>query len=186
MHAKVVNVLGTLTTTLLALVAAPASAQVSTTANGPYYATPSWDQKLTTNRFVILANWNGEAVLDRETGLVWERSPSPVTLAWPLAQVNCSNVTKGGRKGWRLPALAELASLVDPTVTAPSLPQGHPFTGVVSNFYITASSLPVVPAAVMFVNMSNGRTETSGYNLAAYVWCVRGGAGVDGNWYYGN
>ena len=39
------------------LAAAPATtfAQLSTTANGPYYATPSWDQKLTTNPFVTLA-----------------------------------------------------------------------------------------------------------------------------------
>jgi hypothetical protein len=39
--------------------------------NGPYYPTPSWDQKLpAATRFVVLTNWNREAVLDRETGLV--------------------------------------------------------------------------------------------------------------------
>ena len=51
---------------------------------GPYYATPSWDQKIqcdaqaTCPRFVVLSNWNSEAVLDRETGLVWEKSPTAV------------------------------------------------------------------------------------------------------------
>ena len=35
-----------------ALVQGPASAQVSITGNGPYYATPSWDQKLITGRFI--------------------------------------------------------------------------------------------------------------------------------------
>ncbi len=52
----------------------PAHAQ--TTAPGPYYATPSWDQTLPSNtRFIVLSNMNSEAVLDRETGLVWQRSP---------------------------------------------------------------------------------------------------------------
>ena len=47
------------------------AATAQTTANGPYYATPSWDQKLqcdtpaTCPRFIVLANWNSEAVLDR-------------------------------------------------------------------------------------------------------------------------
>ena len=35
----------------------------------------SWDQKITTaSRFKIVLD--GEAVLDKETGLVWERSPA--------------------------------------------------------------------------------------------------------------
>jgi len=110
------------------------------TAHGPYYATPSWDQKLTTNRFVILANWNNEAVIDRETGLVWERSPDAVQRDWILAQTHCMNRLVGGRKGWRLPGPQELASLIDPTVPGPGpkLPAGHPFTGVLSSDYCSA------------------------------------------------
>jgi hypothetical protein len=54
-----------------------------TTAVGPYYATPSWDQTIactipsSCSRFLVLSNFNNEAVLDRETGLVWERTPDP-------------------------------------------------------------------------------------------------------------
>ena len=39
-----------------------------------YHATPSWDQTLpAATRFIVLSNFGGQAVLDRETGLVWER-----------------------------------------------------------------------------------------------------------------
>jgi len=55
----------------------------ATTATGPYYANPSWDQQLpASTRFIVLSNWvdtahpsGGAAVLDRETGLIWEQSP---------------------------------------------------------------------------------------------------------------
>src|SRR5688572_32164101 len=71
---------------MMALGAGPAQAQ--TTSNGPYYAEPAWDQKLqcdtqaTCPRFIVLSNWSSAAVLDRETGLVWERSPATTEHRW--------------------------------------------------------------------------------------------------------
>src|SRR5882762_11622623 len=94
--------------------------------NGPYYATPSWDQQLqcdtqpTCPRFIVLSNWidashpsGGAAVLDRETGLVWEQSPSTSTFPWSststtTAAQHCNRFTVGNRKGWRLPTIQEL------------------------------------------------------------------------------
>lgn len=166
------------------LLAAPASAQVSTTANGPYYATPSWDQKLTTNRFVKLANWNNEAVLDRETGLVWEQSPDSTQRDWPAAHNHCANRVVGSRMGWRLPSIEELSSLVDPTVD-PALPAGHPFGNVQSVYsnYFSATSHPTDATLVRVVTLGDtpahvivGNTFKSG---TSYVWCVRGGQGPD-------
>jgi hypothetical protein len=109
----------------------PASAQVSTTGTGPYYATPSWDQKITTGRFVVLGNWNNEAVLDRETGLVWEKEAGTGKIDLQFASLHCLALTKGGRMGWRLPTVPELTSLVDPSQSNPALPSGHPFNRVV-------------------------------------------------------
>src|SRR5262247_1142304 len=80
---------------VLALAAEPAAAQ--TLAPGPYYATPSWDQSLLpSTRFIVLSNFNNEAVLDRETGLVWERSPSTDHSAWFFAILHCA----GRAQGW--------------------------------------------------------------------------------------
>jgi hypothetical protein len=43
----------------------------------------SWSQKIPAKqRFVVLKQFNCEAVLDRETQLVWERSPSTDKMDW--------------------------------------------------------------------------------------------------------
>lgn len=171
---------------MMVLVASSASAQTSTTANGPYYATPSWDQKLTTNRFVVLANWNNEAVLDRETGLVWDRSPSTETVTQFIAVVKCIQLMRGGRSGWRLPGIQELQSLVDPSAQAsPGLPAGHPFTNIVANALYWSLTTGIKEGffgdsvyVTRFdpdggVGLINKTTPPHNY------WCVRGGQGPD-------
>lgn len=159
-------------------------------ANGPYYALPAWAQKLvcttTSNcpRFIELADWNGEAVLDRETGLVWERSPDSTRRNWFGAQLHCNGLNAGNRRGWRLPTLQELASLslVDPSVGSPglTLPAGHPFTNVQSSVYWSATSI-AVNTSLAWVVIFDDRVGGSGdkANLNFFVWCVRGGQGVD-------
>ena len=70
-------ILGLLSLGLLTGVALTANSAQAVDAVGPYYALPSWDRKMVAvNRFVVLTNWNSEAVLDKETGLVWELSPA--------------------------------------------------------------------------------------------------------------
>ena len=81
------------------LILTGATADAQTTANGPYYATPSWDQQLGSTRFIVLSNWvdanfpsGGAAVLDRETGLVWQRSPSTSLNTWSEAKNLCNGI----------------------------------------------------------------------------------------------
>ena len=159
----------------------PAEAQVSTTANGPYYATPSWDQKITTGRFVVLSNWNDAAVLDRETGLVWDRSPIAATFSWVDAQLFCNEVTTGNRLGWRLPTYQELASLVDLSVPTPGprLPAGHPFPTVQPTEYWSATTTAVVTGGAWALNFSAAVRRRDVQSSLKLVWCVRGGQGSD-------
>ena len=85
-------------------------------------------------RFIVLADFNNQAVLDRETGLVWEQTPDATDRLWTDAASYCLNKNVGGRKSWRLPSIPELVSLVDPAVApGPTLPVGHPFTNVQSS-----------------------------------------------------
>jgi hypothetical protein len=152
------------------------------TGTGPYYATPSWDQQLpAATRFVVLSNWgNGnEAVLDRETGLVWEQSPSTTGELWLNASQHCVQLSKGGRKGWRLPTVQDLASLIDPTQTNPPLPSGHPFTAQSSDYW-SASSDAFNAAGAWVVSFINGDVYRVNKSVGGYyAWCVRGGPGVD-------
>jgi hypothetical protein len=88
----------------------------------------SWDQRISdpTKRFIVLGAFNSEAVLDKETQLVWARSPHPdPALTWGEAMENCHMQSLGGRSGGRLPYLHELWSLRDPSTG--ELPAGHPF-----------------------------------------------------------
>ena len=171
---------------LLLLVVGIERAQAQTVAVGPYYATPSWDQKLAcTNaancpRFVVLSNWNSEAVLDRETGLVWEREPSQGLLPFDDAHLSCNDKTIGGRRGWRVPRYQDLSSLVDPSVLAgPVLPPGHPFEGVLGNEYWSATTTGVNPTAAWALDFGFGGRRRDLKTVPKLVWCVRGGQGVD-------
>lgn len=107
------------------------TAHAQTAVDGPYYATQSWEQTLpAASRFVVLSNFAGNAVLDRETGLVWWRSPDASPGDHLSAQRACVESTVGGRRGWRLPTAGERGSPFDPAATTPPfLPAGHPFTG---------------------------------------------------------
>jgi hypothetical protein len=182
MRTPFIRRLGVLAAASCVVVSPPAAAQLSAAANGPHFATPSWSQKLTTHRFVVLANWNHEAVLDRETGLVWERSPDPFAKnGWAEAQRHCNTSSVGGRMGWRLPAVQELASLLDPTILlrAPtSLPAGHPFLEEIASSWSATTSASDA-SSVWRVRFSDRVVGPVSKASLIPAWCVRGATGAD-------
>jgi hypothetical protein len=174
---------------LLGTAAVATRAPAQTVSNGPYYATPSWDQTLpSSTRFIVLSNFNNQAVLDRETGLVWERSPvSAIRIGWFDAIAACENLIVVNRLGWRLPSAQELASLIDPTQSNPSLPPDSPFQGISSflgSVYWTAATVELDATAAKAVDFSAGsitqRTKAPPLPQiqGARFWCVRGGSSV--------
>lgn len=113
-------------------------------------------------------------------------------MLWNDARYNCINKNVGGRKGWRLPSISELASLVDPTQTNPALPLGHPFTfpNITVNYaYVwsatTWSHNPpfgvTIPPSVWIVIFDIGGVATFGKESGALfqAWCVRGGTNAE-------
>jgi hypothetical protein len=145
----------------------------------------SWDQKLdgaAGKRFVILTAFNDEAVLDKETQLVWMRFVNP-TDVWTFASgvIVCGDTPRGGRYGFRLPYLHELMSLRD---LASGLPAGHPFVSTapgagLNAYYLTATTRPEDPTQAFAVNLGPGGNATTPVPKGYYglpIICVRGHA----------
>jgi hypothetical protein len=149
---------------------------------------PTWSTQVTKGRFVVLAAFNNEAVLDKETGLVWQLVAgdtdnngtvnSSDKLSWFAAHSYCNNVEVGGRKGWRLPSIQEQATLIDTTHSNPALPTGHPFVGVGAGYW-SASTLASDPAVGVDMNFIDGNVNGADKSLLGLVWCVRGGSSPD-------
>ena len=59
-------------------------------------------QKPGDKRFKLLAQFSNEAVWDKETGLVWDASPSAVSTSHSVAINHCALRELGGRFGWRV------------------------------------------------------------------------------------
>lgn len=131
-------------------------------------------------RFQVLEESKGEAVLDTDTQLIWERSPTTTGTAWANASLRCALRTTGGRLGWRLPSFFELMTLVEPsplaTASKPSLPAGHPFRGVKASLYWTTNSEDTEPANAYAVDFLRGDLTPQRKNQAHAYWCVRDGA----------
>ena len=143
---------------------------------------PQWGEPNdSSGRFKVLHKYNYEAVRDEETGLVWEQSPDAIVRNWLAAQIFCNQRTVGNRKGWRLPTIQELASLIDPTVPepGPTLPAGHPFSNVQSSTYWSASTSATDTSFAWDVIVRNGGVFTNPKSVPLFVWCVRDGQGVD-------
>ena len=149
---------------------------------------PPWSQIIpAAQRFVLVMG--DAAVLDKETGLVWERSPDVTHWKWTDALAHCANREVGGRKGWHLPLREQLLSLVDTTGTSGlALPDGHPFLNVQPSFpyYYSATTHafdPTVAWGVAFDISSGGATGfiKDNFALLPYAWCARGGQAFDGN-----
>ena len=141
---------------------------------------PSWSKKITdaSKRFEVVLD--GAGVLDKETGLVWEKSPDTTTRSWSSAVLHAYNKNVGGRGGWRLPTVEELRSLIDPTQSNLALPSGHPFTNLLADLYWSSTTNVNDTSAVLFVWIFNGGVGNDGKSGSHYVWCVRGGHGHDG------
>jgi hypothetical protein len=126
------------------------------------------------SRFVCVMDDTG--VLDRETGLTWDRDPVGIqTTEWLNASGLCIDSATGERFGWRLPEAHELASLIDANEVGTALPPGHPFISLHAGFYWTATEYGDTAAyAIDFVGPEGYVIVSASKATLGAVWCVRG------------
>lgn len=150
-------------------------------------ALQTWDKVIgKKGRFKVLKQFGQEAVLDKETGLVWERSPSTAKASWFTAVALCNAREVGGRMGWRLPTIVELATLMDRSQSDPALPPNHPFMNVQhgpTDLYWSATTHPEHPDNAWAAGFNTGTVGSFAQKdpaVSEYVWCVRAPGGYDG------
>ena len=135
----------------------------------------AWDKNLPTEkRFTVLASFANAAVLDKNTGLVWEQTPDDTIREWDKAGYYCVNKKVGGTAGWRLPSVVELMSVLDPTLGAPFV-SPKIFTGIRSpSGYWSATTIADEPTFAWVVDFGRGLAVFSIKNRPSLAWCVRG------------
>jgi hypothetical protein len=152
----------------------------------PAHAGPptGWDKLIPSpGRFKVLTQFQSEAVLDKETGLVWQREPSDLLVDWASTQTLCVGSVIGGRRGWRAPTIWELMSLGDPSQNNPALPPGNPFLNVsITTPYWSSSAAPddATRGLQEGFGIGGGGVILSLKTNTAGRWCVRGPGGQYG------
>jgi hypothetical protein len=114
----------------------------------------------------------GQAVLDRQTGLTWEQEPDRIHDVWEASIARCATKSVGGRQGWRAPSVDELRTLIDSDQKDPSLPPGHPFSNIKSEIYWTATPHPNDDIVAWQVSFFSGEPVTDQKSGTRRVWCV--------------
>jgi hypothetical protein len=169
---------------VLAAMVSFAQALAGETDNARVEELRSWSVKIddAQKRFEVLKAFHGQAVLDRETQLVWQQSPATDFKAFFIASGFCNTLNVDNRLGWRLPTVQELATLVDASVkSGVPLPSGSPFANVQSSAYWTSTTGAFSPNLLFVVSFLPGAPVVSVTSLSGGgflpVWCVRGGLG---------
>ncbi len=145
----------------------------------------SWSRTIDEAEVRFRPERDGFGIRDVETQLVWQASPTADAMTWADAIHHCLNRNTGGRKGWRLPRVEELASLLvfDPQIEGlnGTLPVGHPFTTLVTSgdaVYWSSTPDPVDPANAYAQGFRDaGVSGKRDRNEENHVFCVASGQG---------
>jgi hypothetical protein len=122
--------------------------------------------------------------------LVWQQAPLEGHWSWVPAQFYCAHLTVANRRGWRVPTVQELESLIDPSSEGLALPAGHPFGAADPGSYYWSATVDAFDQSLMWVmTFADGSTARGprcapgtgcgAPRIPISVWCVRGGQGAE-------
>jgi hypothetical protein len=111
-------------------------------------------------------------VVDRVTGLMWQRAVDPGNMPFYDANMKCQRLGLGGYRDWRLPSRIELVSILDLAETQPSIDRGA-FPGTPSEWFWTSSIASDNPTAAWYVYFYFGYPKTDEQRSHFRARCVR-------------
>jgi formylglycine-generating enzyme required for sulfatase activity len=114
-------------------------------------------------------------VVDRVTGLTWQRDVDAKSYPWADAKAYCGCLKLGGYEDWRLPTRIELVSLVDFTRSSPAI-DGNAFPSTPSEYFWTASLQAGDSQTAWYIYFADGNTHDMDATKSNRVRCVRGEA----------
>ena len=133
----------------------------------------SWDKYFlfAEDRYVLVLG--NTAVLDRETGLVWQRETTDSTWLWRDAVILAAQHGSYSRRGWRLPTVEELSSLGN--LARLTSVEDHPFLNVKSDLYWTITKCEFDENLVYAVDNNTGSVSLRdlGEDETHYIRAVR-------------
>jgi hypothetical protein len=118
-------------------------------------------------RFVTVA----DGIQDQITGLTWQQSDDGTTYTMANAATHCTSL--GGT--WRLPAMNELMTIVDPRAASPSLDPAFTFTSTGGYVYWTSTwgSCAGMPMGIAYaVDFSTGASSQTNTTTTYRARCV--------------
>ncbi|MFT5659861.1 MAG: hypothetical protein ACI9TV_000494 [Sulfurimonas sp.] len=129
-------------------------------------------------RLQYLRDNTKEVVLDTTTNLIWQDDATSATKTWKVSLDYCENLALGGYDDWRLPNIEELSSLIDYTVSVPTI--DSLFINTVSAGYWSSTTDVGDTYKAWQVNFYEGIRQSwlgtgNGKTYSLNVRCVRSG-----------
>ncbi len=97
-----------------------------------------------------------ETVRDVGTGLIWQRAVPDKKFQFAEAKAYCAHLNLGGKKGWRMPSLQELLTLIDEHAATGPLIDREAFPRTPSEQFWTSTIFASSPVTSWYVFFNRG------------------------------
>ena len=109
---------------------------------------------------------NRDVVIDRTSGLMWQKKPDGIERNWKDAKLYCQKLSLGGYSDWRLPNESVLMKMIKNKMM---------FASSLRNNYYWSSTVSNPTSWATYVNFGYGDKGVAWKGSGMYVRCVRGG-----------